>query len=215
MSITYSETDFWRENRPIVDLIEIGSYGTNPDIRIWDVEHLKDKFLEDFRNQYPDRHRSLIGWLNDRFGKWLTYYQLSIFFLGFVIVYFIRNIHRMENKKTVAFRFFLLFILSILSIMFFRYEAEYYIEKRLRAELWFVQTFLETDANVVKHADEDILILQSQLYKDLQTLDESRLDIFWWSRVLERYLNVTREFQRISDEEFEETYGYLEYYENP
>jgi hypothetical protein len=211
VSIVYSETEFWRENRPLRELTELGSYGNRADLHIWDIHQLKQNFAEELRAKYPERYRSLIGWVSDSYGEWASYYRLSLLFSVFVIVLCISHFKERRNREWRSFlRFFILSFLSICTILISRYEAEQYIEKQLQAEMHFVIGQLELDSQAQQNRldDESIRQLEYQIYSDLKDTDQKAPELFWLSRVIEPWL--PRAFPHISDEEFQQDYGYLE-----
>lgn len=216
--ITYSETQFWEENRPLEELAEIGSYGKNPNLHVWEIHFFKDNFLQDYRTKFPDHYRSLVSWLSELYGKWLTYYKCSIIFLAFVLVLTFFYMRKKQNRSFISFRRILaLLIFSVLGIAFTRYEAEKYIEKQLRAEMSFVTTQLHVDSQAQQNRldEQGINQLKRQLYLDLKQTDQRPPDLFWWARILERYSIGKRAFPHLSDAQFFSRYGYLEQLPTP
>jgi beta-lactamase class A len=210
LSIVYSELDFWEENRPLDQLVEIASYTNNPNIRFWEIALEKQKFVEAFRVRYPEQFRSSVSWLVSAHGKWLTWYKCAILFLilipaaGAISAYK----KKMLSKRTVR-AIFVIVVLSILVIGFTRYKAEQYIEKQLHAELAVVSSLLHVDPDAQKNQLTDLQkeVVRKRLCAELSTR-ESRSDRpFWWSRVLESYLPFSvREFGAVSDVAFRQRY---------
>lgn len=212
VKISYSEQEFWEENRPILDLAEIGSYGKSADLKIWEISYMKNNFLEDYKNQFPGDYSSSISWHSREYFKWFTYYRISIlFFVSSIVVFVVRKFRRDRNKAFYR-RIFLLIILSLLSIGYSRYKAEQYIESRLKAEMRLVTRQLSVDvyAQNNKLPDNEIQKLKENLFEELKVLRQERFDIFWFSRLLEKYSIGKRTFPYMSDEEFYKEFEYLE-----
>jgi hypothetical protein len=81
ISLVYSESEFWEENRPVTEILEIATYKGNPNIRVWEVLYAKQTFLEVFQVRYPEQFKSSVNWLVTHYIKWLTYYKCAILFL--------------------------------------------------------------------------------------------------------------------------------------
>ena len=197
LTITYSETDFWRESFPLQDLIEIASHGNNPTIELWEVFDLKEKYLEEFRSRYPDRYNSRIAWLSRLYGKWQTYYKLSLFFCTFVLILFAKYVRLRRTKNNPSYvRLTLILLTSLTVVVLSRYQAEQYIEKTLRAELTFVTTQLQLDSQAQQSRldIESFKKLEAHLGNKLKETYQQGNYLFLVSRILERYLGVHREF---------------------
>jgi beta-lactamase class A len=210
LSIVYSEMDFWEENRPLDQLVEIAGYTNNPNIRVWEIANEKQKFVDKFRERYPGRFSSSINWLLSTYGKWLTWYKCAIVFLilvpaiAFVVSYKKKTLSRRTVRAIFAF-----VILSILWIGFTRYKAEQYIEKQLHEELGLVFSLLHIDPEAQKTRLTDLQkgVVRKNLCAELARREPGSDRLFWWSRVLERYLPFQiREFSAVSNEAFRQRY---------
>ncbi len=210
ITITYSEMEFWDENRPLDRILEVGEFGKNPNIRVWEINYLKQNFLQEFQTKHPDQYRSSVTWLSDRYGKWFTYYKCSILFLVFALVLTVLLLRKRKNRsaKLVA-RILALFLLSVMSIAFTRYKSERFIEERLLAEVAFVDTQLHVDSDAQKNRLDDTQRneLRQHLCDELRSTARRPRQLFWWSRILERFALVKRPFSTVSDESFRQTYG--------
>ncbi len=210
ITITYAEMEFWDENRPLDQILEVGTFGKNPNIRIWEINYLKQNFLQEFQAKHPDQYRSSVSWLSDLYGKWFTYYKCSILFLVFTIVLAWIHLRKRKNRSPRSLRrIFALLLFSAAAIGFTRYQAEKYIEKRLLAELSFVGTQVHVDDEAQKNRldESQIRELRQHLCDELRSAGSRHDQLFWWSRVLERFSLVKRPFSVVSDEDFQRRYG--------
>ncbi len=213
-NVSYNQTDFWRENKPLDDLVEIGSFSSNPKIHIWELENLKSTFLEGYKAKYLDYYNSNINWLVEKSGKWLRYYQCAITFFLFLIIFTIVIIRKKTYRSyKVLLRILILFILTSLWIAYTRYQYELYVEKSLKAEIRFVTVRLTFDEEAKKNRlnEEQTNQLKYNLFSELKRT-EIFSDNFWLLRVLEKFGVNQREFKTLTDEEFQQRYGYLSQY---
>jgi hypothetical protein len=204
---SHSEWDMMRENRPIFTLVEIASYGTTTDVDVYDVFMLKQRFVYEYEAKYPDRYVSHVNWFERKFSLWFKYYLLSIIFLLFALIVFVRRLLDKSRLKPPLFKHIILLLFSLMMIVFSRYQAEQYTEKKMYQETGFVTSELRFDTSKKRLSDEEIQIITNNLYSDL--LDPRPPDIFWLSRYLEYLPFVERRFPAISNEEFEQQYGHL------
>lgn len=212
-SISYSQTDLWTENKPLDDLVMIGSYGKNSKIRIWEIETLKNNLSEGYKAKYPEYYRSNVNWLIDKSTKWIRYYECAVAFLIFVLIFTIVVMRKKYNRSfKVLFKIFVLLILTILWISYTRYQYELYVEKSLKAEMRFVITGLSFDeeAKKIRLSEEEINLFKYNLFSDLK--GTRQYNSFWLLRVLEKVGINQREFPTITDEEFNNRFGYLNQY---
>jgi beta-lactamase class A len=210
VSIRYSELDFWEESRPLDEILTIGSYTKNPNIRFWEIALEKQRLMDAFRVRYPDRFASSVNWLVSDYGKWQTYYKCAILFLPFVLLLAAVQIYRKRDFSSKMFyRILTLLVLSALVIAFTRYRAEQLIERQLKAELVFVGTLLHVDPDAQKNRLNELQTaqLRRNLCLELSTRVTRPDRLFWWSRYLERYLPIARDFPAISNDEFKRLCG--------
>jgi beta-lactamase class A len=208
VTLTSSELEFWEENRPFDQMLEIGTYAGNPNIKFWEIAYEKQNYLQAFRGRYPEQYRSSITWLITDYGKWLTYYKCSILFFLFAIVLSVIHLRKREHRSRASYgRIFALLIFSIASIAYTRYQAEKYIEKKLKAEMAFVATQLHVDPEAKKNRLSEPQIRQFKKNLCIELLSrKSNPRFFWWSRVLERFWWTSREFSPTTDDEFRSRY---------
>ena len=196
IEITYSETDFWMENDAAInDLVEIAGYSGNPEIRFWDVYHLKENYLQEFQAKYPEQYRSTVNWLSNSSGKWLIYYKCSVLFFIFSICLIVYHLRNKQNRSAASFlRILALLIFAVSTVAFTRYEAEKYIEKELKAELVFITNQLPFDEQAQKNRLQEEQINEIKRRFCDQLAQDRAPRLFWWARTLEKYSIGNREF---------------------
>jgi beta-lactamase class A len=130
-------------------------------------------------------------------------HPLSDFILGFAAILFKK---RSLSVKT-ALRIFVVIMMAMLAIGLTRYRAEQFIEKRLKAELLFVGTTLHVDQDAQKTKLNELQIRRLRNELCLELAHSSRTEqLFWWSRVLARFVPVSREFPEIPADTFQQRY---------
>lgn len=204
LSTRYTETDFWQEtynSDVIYQIADLIVYHGNVTSKVYEAYEFKKKMIEEYKIKYPNQYDSLVDWRVERQGKWNRYYQLSI--AGFIAVSLLLIL--VINKKNTGLsnkRLIVVLVLSLISIILTRYQAEQTIEETLRAELSFVTSMLRQDAafDDVKLDDGqhgnlicNIYIENQSQEQSIETYGDSRH--FWISRYLEPFFK--REFYTI------------------
>lgn len=210
-SIVYSQTEFWRENRPLDKLVEVASYQTESDIKVWEIYNVEQKFLEEYKAQYPQKYNSLSKWIWDDFGAWLKYYQLSLLFLILVVILAFNQVRNRDQRAQRLLKLIGIVFLTLVAVVFFRVKAEQNIEKSLNAELDFVVAQLRIDPKQKKMSDTELAFLECSFYLDLANSTGYTLDNFWVSKLLEKGSFISREMPSITDIMFVEQNRNLEY----
>src|SRR5207237_549105 len=134
----------------------------------------------------------------------------SILFLVFTLVLMVLLLRKKKNRSAkLVGRILALLLVSVLSIAFTRYKSEKFIEERLLAEVTFVDTQLHVDSDAQKNRLDDTQRneLRQHLCDELRSTGRRPHQLFWWSRILERFSLVKRPFSAVSDESFRQTYG--------
>lgn len=212
LSIVYSETEFWRESRPLTQLVEIASYQSKTDLKVWEIYYIEQKFLEEYKSQYPEKYNSLVGWISKDYGAWLQYYQLSLLFLitlGFIFYNQIKNRHQ-RAKRLLKIAEIILLTLAV--SIFFRIQAEQSIEKKVNSELSFVINQLRIDPKQKssKMNNDNMSKLECNLYSDLKNSDTYTFDNLWVSRYFEFEPLFVRQMPSVTDLEFKNQNDVLE-----
>ena len=206
LSVIYTETDFWREtnNESIIGHIaDIATYQGNADSSMSKIHDFKTRMLEEYKGKYPTRYHSLIEWRTERQGKWNRYYQLSL--AGFIVLsaFLLPAINRKVSGLSYR-RLLVVLGISLVLVIFSRYQAEQTVEQTLGAELSFVAHLMEQDSslNDVRLTSEQREAIMCGIYyekaseeQELQQDGDTRR--FWISRYLEPLFK--REFFTIPD----------------
>lgn len=201
-SIKYSQTEFWEENRPLSQLVEMASYQSATKLEIWEIYSLEFKFIEQYKAQYPQTYETLTKWIWDEFTSWQKYYQLSILFFIFVIILAISGIKKSEDQTKRLIKITGILVLTLITIIFFRVKAEQDVEKAMNTDLFFVIEQLKMDPHQKKMEDTDLASLQCNLYLNLTGPTGHSTDEFWVSRILEKTSLFVRAMPATSPQTF-------------
>lgn len=215
--ITYSVTDFWKESKPFPTMVKIAQYNTSISIDIYNIESLRQKYIEEYKLKFPERYRSHIGWLNDSFRNLNQYYKISIIYFLLLIPLSIKQYRAKKVKGFLAFlRIGLLMLLTFFVIIVLRYNSEQTIEQKFIAENRFVITnlYYDIDKDKQKLDDTSLSLLKQNIYKNFEKHgDRSYLKyhIFWLSRMLEsleimNFVGINRKIKYVSTEDFIKKY---------
>lgn len=212
LSIVYSQTELWQESHALNQLVEVASYQSNSDIKLWEVYEIKQKFLEEYKTLYPEKYQSVVNWISEDNGTWIKRYKLSLLFLIFSIVLLIIQLKDKKNRTRKIFKIAGIIILTIAAAIFFRIKAEQNIEKSVKTELVFVNQQLRLDPyqKINKMNDSDIRSLECNIYYDITNSVNKDFDTLWISRLFEKLSLLSREIIYMTDAEFQNQYGYLE-----
>ena len=212
LSLVYSEIEFWRESRPLNELVDIASYQNNTNIRVWEINSIEQKFLEEYKTQYPEKYASLVSWISKNYYSWLRYYQLSLLFLILIFIFFITQIRKKPGRIKRTIKIVAIILFTFTAAVFFRVKAEQNIEESRKAELLFVVEQINMDKTQAtnKMSDGDSLLLECSIYTDLAYTKIYTFRHLWVSRFLEKRSMLIRKMPSISDADFKQKYDYLE-----
>ena len=209
-SITYSQTEFWHENRPLDNLVEIASYQAKNKVEIWEIYTLEMNYLEKYTSQYPEKYNTLTNWIWNDFKLWQKYYQLALLFLIFICITAVIQLIKTPQRRQKLIKITGFIILTLILIVFFRVKAEQDVEKALNTDMFFVTEQLKMDPEQKKMDSADLAKLQCNIYLDLASAKPSASDEFWASRLLEKTTLFAREMPDISTTVFTEMNQTLE-----
>jgi hypothetical protein len=146
LSISYSEAEFWAESGRAGELGDVLQYAPARYTDVGRALEVKDAFLEEYQAKYPERYRSLVGWVREEYGGAFNRYRLTLIgLLIAVLLPFARVSDRTRWLRISAARLVALFAVALLAAAYARVRAEQWLERQLLAETSFVRRQLEID----------------------------------------------------------------------
>lgn len=156
--------------------------------------------------RYPEQYKSSVSWLVTHYIKWLTYYKCAILFLIFILGFAAILFKKRRLSVKTGLRILVVIVMDMLAIGLTRYRAEQFIEKQLKAELLFVGTMLHVDQDAQKTKLNELQIRRLRNEFCIELAHSPRTGLFWWSRVLARFVPVSREFPEMPADTFQHRY---------
>ncbi|MGN6183555.1 MAG: hypothetical protein ACTHQM_07865 [Thermoanaerobaculia bacterium] len=224
LRLSYSEDDFWRENKPVERLARIAVYASNPSLEVWEIRAFKEQLVDEYSAKTPDRYRRIVAWHNDDFENAMQHLRLALIYaIAVVIVAIWKRRHGELTKGKIA-RVALLLVLTFGFMLYARVRAELAIEGKLTGELSFVENELKLDKDrdsqrsynaqqqqLNRADDSDIHRAEQRIATYYANASEPRTHLFWLARILERITwndkpLLEREFPAVSQSEFRKRY---------